>query len=99
MARSSYKQLNKEADQCGYGTFETQLIKLVFAGKDSDVDFLLGSASCHAKKKVLLDLIRTLGECHEWYSQEQVEKVVGLAIRIVEQLLNQDKETQITSEF
>lgn len=99
MARSSYKQLNKEADQCGYGTFETQLIKLVFAGKDGDVDFLLESASCHAKKKVLLDLIRTLGECHDWYTEDQVAKVVGLATKIVEQLLNQDKETQMLSEF
>ena len=99
MARSSYKQLNREADQCGYGTFETQLIKLTLAGKDDDVEFLLESASCHAKKKVLLDLIRTLGECHEWYTEDQVEKVVELAIKIVEHLLYQDKETQMLSEF
>ena len=93
MARSSYKQLNKEADQCGYGTFENQLIRLTFEGKSDDVDYLLESASCHAVKKVLLDLIETLGECHQWYSQEQSKKLVGLATKIVEErLLRQEQE-------
>ncbi len=83
MARSSYKQLNKEADQCGYGTFENQLIQLTFSGKDDHVDYLIESASSHAVKMVLLDLTATLGECQKWYSQEQVAKVSELATKIM----------------
>lgn len=84
MARSSYKQLNKEADQCGYGTFENWLIQKTFDGNQEYVDFLIDTASLHAIKMVLRDLTSTLGECQEWYSREQVAQVSALAMRIIE---------------
>jgi hypothetical protein len=92
MARLSYRQLNKEADECGYASFEHRLLVHVLSDRHSDVEFLLDMASHHALKKVLVDLITTLGESKSIYSPTQIQKIVALATKIVEQRLLNIKE-------
>lgn len=85
--KKTYKQLNKEAQEDGYSTFENRLLQNTFEGNEKAVDLLLASASYNALKAVLVDLIDTLGEGDEWYSKKLVAKIAKLATKIVEERL------------
>lgn len=85
--RKSYKQLNKEADQQGYGTYENLLLQETFAGRFDIVDFILEHSSRDAVKRVVLDMVITLAERHQFYDIQKKEAALRLVKQIIKERL------------